>query len=402
MNVGFCPHRVIVALFLFLLSHFPFPSSSLLLGGKVVTAAEFALPSEWRFGASWSGCIDHHSAIEILMARSATQNVVAEGSISLGLTRQHLLLNQEGVCLFVDEEISSGGGNGNGNGKVKGKGKGKAVDNGGEVDGGGGKLLATWDELTEIATRKQGCYALYDDGSKPWRISTLSKTSGIPASLCPPLTSSGAPTMVLGGFTMHRIAGTDMNPTKDTAAKISALPNLYPGSVVLDTCCGLGYTAQGAARKVMDGGTGRVVVFEYDIASIEMCAYNPHSQGLFDGTLPISLIHGDACSGLEKFEKNTFNAIIHDPPARALCRKDLYGLQFYKELRRVLKPSGTLFHYIGSPDSKESGKLYKGIASRLTEAGFTNIVKVEAAYGLKATAAVQSMRIRQDYVDDEY
>lgn len=44
----------------------------------------------------------------------------------------------------------------------------------------------------------QGCYSLYDEGSKPWHVSTLSKSSGIPASLCAPLGGGGAPTMVLG------------------------------------------------------------------------------------------------------------------------------------------------------------------------------------------------------------
>ena len=81
--------------------------------------------------------------------------------------------------------------------------------------------------------------------------------------------------MVLGGFTMHRIAGDGMNPTVDTAAKISAVSSaLFPGASVLDTCCGLGYTAIGAAEKV--GGNGRVVSIELDEASLEVSA--PHSE----------------------------------------------------------------------------------------------------------------------------
>ena len=61
--------------------------------------------------------------------------------------------------------------------------------------GGDDTLLATWEELEMIADKKQGCYSIYDDGSKPWHVSTISKSSGIPASLCPPLQSSGAPTV---------------------------------------------------------------------------------------------------------------------------------------------------------------------------------------------------------------
>ena len=63
----------------------------------------------------------------------------------------------------------------------------------------------------------------------------------------------------------------------------------------------------------------------------------------------------------------------------------MYGLQFYSELRRVLTKDGMLFHYIGSPDSKESGRLYKGITNRLQEAGFVNIKKASKAYGLVAS-----------------
>lgn len=149
-------------------------------------------------------------------------------------------------------------------------------------------LLATWDELKDIANKGQGCYSLYDDGSKPWHISTISKSTGIPASLCPPLVGAGAPTMVLGGFTMHRIAGDNMNPMIDTAAKLSCL-KFFAGASVLDTCMGLGYTAIGAGNKVKGSG-GRVTTIEYDEASVEMAAHNPWSQQLFDGSLDITVL----------------------------------------------------------------------------------------------------------------
>jgi predicted methyltransferase len=46
-------------------------------------------------------------------------------------------------------------------------------------------------------------------------------------------------------------------------------------------------------------------------------------------------------------ESGSFNFVIHDPPARALSRTDVYGLEFYSQLRRVLTNDGSLFHYIG-------------------------------------------------------
>ena len=194
----------------------------------------FKIPAEWR----WAGVVDHYVADHLLSLRHTGQTEIRT-SVDLGKSVSRITLTPEGVA----REKS---------------------------------LLATWDELTEIAEKRQGCWAVYDDGSKPWRVSALSKNTQIPASLCPPLGGkTGAPTMVLGGFTMHRIAGDGMNPTVDTAAKISAVSSaLFPGASVLDTCCGLGYTAIGAAEKV--GENGRVVSIELDEASLEVSA--PHSE----------------------------------------------------------------------------------------------------------------------------
>ena len=61
----------------------------------------------------------------------------------------------------------------------------------------------------------------------------------------------------------------------------------------------------------------------------------------------------NACQIVKGFRDGEFAAIIHDPPARALCKTtDMYGAAFYKDLARVLKPGGTLFHYIGNPESR--------------------------------------------------
>jgi len=295
----------------------------------------------------WQGCISHHEAKIFLLHKEKVminqKSIQLTASIDLSKTKQEIIINTDGLNL-------------------------------------NDKLLATWDELEDIANdKKRGCYSLFDDGSKPYRISTLSKTSGTPCALLPPLKTGGAPSINLGGFTMHRIAGDNMNPTIDTSAKISSIP-LFPGAKVLDTCCGLGYTAISAAEKV--GLKGFVTTIEYDEASIEMCAHNPWSQKLFDGSVNIDILHGDACKLIQSFPTASFHAIIHDPPARALCKSDLYGLQFYTELKRVLKPGGLIYHYIGNPNSQESGRLYRGIKNRLEEAGFVNLAKVERAFGI--------------------
>lgn len=294
--------------------------------------APFQIPSEW---GGWVGCIDQHIARSLLPLQKSTaqqaSKVIVKTTIDLGKSTSDVELCPEGVSLA-------------------------------------GNLILNWDEVSAIAD-KESCWAIYDDGSKPYKVSVMSKNTNIPASLCAPLAGTGAPTMVLGGFTMHRIVGDGMNPMVDTSNKLASVAaSLFKGGVVLDTCMGLGYTCLAAAERVTGNG-GRVITVEYDEASLEMASYNPWSKGLFDQSLPIEIMLGDSCEVVREFKDSTFNAVIHDPPARALCRNDLYGLGFYRELRRVLKPNGILFHYIGKADSRESGRLYKGIQERLQEAG---------------------------------
>jgi len=362
-------------------------------GNKKSIIKPAKINDEWR---TWRGCIDSHTAKFMMQYKESAmqQPQTIINSINLGISNEPLKLTDAGLVLPDSKKES---------------------------------LLATWEEIEMISNKKQGCYALFDDDSKPWHISALSGNTGrylfvqycyiyitdandddddddddlgIPASLCAPLESTGAPTMVLGGFTMHRISGDGMNPTVDTDAKIASLKFLR-GAKVLDTCCGLGYTAVGAAKRVVmstssssssssSSTNGHVTTIEYDEASLEMCAFNPWSQGLFDGTLPITVLHGDSCEAVRSFADKSFNIVLHDPPARNLCRTDLYSLEFYKDLRRVLTSSGTLYHYIGNPSSKESGRLYSGIISRLQDAGFKNIKKVERAFGVTAVAGSNS------------
>ena len=179
---------------------------------------------------------------------------------------------------------------------------------------------------------------------------------------------------------LERIAGDNMNPTVDTSHKIASLP-LHRDATVLDTCCGLGYTSIEAARKGC-----KVTTIEYDPLSLELCHYNPWSRALFEqGSITVEV--GDACELVRHMPSGSFSFVVHDPPARNLCSTDLYGLDFYRELRRVLKTNGQLYHYIGNPTSKESGKLFAGIISRLGEAGFASIKKADSAFGLVASAA---------------
>ena len=60
-------------------------------------------------------------------------------------------------------------------------------------------------------------------------------------------------------------------------------------------------------------------------------------------------------------------------------------MTLYTALRRALRPNGVLYHYIGDPSSKASGKLFKGVKQRLLDAGFREVKVDSAAYGVVAT-----------------
>src|SRR5690606_958715 len=107
----------------------------------------------------------------------------------------------------------------------------------------------TWDAAQTIADAEIACFALENGAIR--KIQAFSETTNRHCSLMP---TTGAPTLLLAGFPMHRIKGID--PHKDTLAKIKAA---RPAGVVLDTSMGLGYTAIEAARAAE-----RVITIELD------------------------------------------------------------------------------------------------------------------------------------------
>jgi uncharacterized protein len=63
---------------------------------------------------------------------------------------------------------------------------------------------------------------------------------------------------------------------------------------------------------------------------------------------------------------------------------DLYSGEFYRQLFRVMKHNGRLFHYIGDLDSTSGSRTAKGAARRLEEAGFRSVRYEYRAFGLSA------------------
>ena len=125
-----------------------------------------------------------------------------------------------------------------------------------------------------------------------------------------------------------------------------------------------------------------MITLELDPAVIEICRRNPWSQGLFTRS-NLELRNVDSFEEIRTFDDGMFDRILHDPPVFSLAG-DLYSGEFYRELFRVLKPKGRLFHYIGNPDSVSAGRVTKGAIRRLQESGFRTIRDAPRAFGVVA------------------
>ncbi len=155
------------------------------------------------------------------------------------------------------------------------------------------------------------------------------------------------PTVEISGIKMHITLNGD--PEQDTQNKIKQFKHLKGN--ILDTCTGLGYTAIAAAKfpKV-----NQVYTCEVDINMFRLCRENPWSQGLFHHG-KIQLILTPVQDLVQKLPDNYINYIIHDPPRFALAG-ELYSKNFYRNLYRILKTNGEIYHYTGDPN-KRSRKL---------------------------------------------
>lgn len=226
----------------------------------------------------------------------------------------------------------------------------------------------SWLNIEKIKKSHANCFVIEDESIKS--IQVFSEHTNRVCSLLP---TQGVPSMLIAGFTMHRIVDTD--PMQDTLQKVATLAPII--GTVLDTATGLGYTAIKAARTAQ-----HVVTIELDPGAQQIASLNPWSQELFHNR-KIEQVMGDAFEVVPTFADAYFDRIIHDPPVFSLAG-ELYSGVFYQQLFRVLKRGGRLFHYIGDLNSKSSGTVSKGVLRRLQEAGFTRVVRRPEAYGVVA------------------
>ncbi|MFN8377954.1 MAG: methyltransferase domain-containing protein [Anaerolineae bacterium] len=232
--------------------------------------------------------------------------------------------------------------------------------------------LLSWAAIQDVLDDENGCFVLVEDSKtgqlKPDKIQVFSQSTRRHCSLYP--TEKSAPTLLIAGFPMHRIKNTD--PMQDTKAKIRAAD---PRGMMLDTSMGLGYTAIESAKRAQ-----HVITLELDPAVVQVAQRNPWSRGLF--LLPnLERRLGDSIDLIDEFDDETFDRILHDPPTLSLAG-DLYSGAYYRELYRLLKRGGRLFHYIGDLNSPSGQRTSRGVIERLGAAGFRNVSKRTEAFGV--------------------
>jgi len=181
------------------------------------------------------------------------------------------------------------------------------------------------------------------------------------------------PTLTFSSVPMHRF--------KTISPKLSAelmVREISPiTGVVLDTCCGLGYTSI-LESKTAEG----VVVFEKDENVLRLAEYNPYSEELFTNK-KIKLKQESVLEGIKLLKKDSFDRILHDPPTVSFG-KELYSKEFYKELFRVLKPKGIIYHYCPNPGKTKGTEFFPSIIKHLKEVGFRNCEHHKESSGIRA------------------
>mmetsp|Transcript_12504 Transcript_12504/g.38180 ORF Transcript_12504/g.38180 Transcript_12504/m.38180 type:complete len:341 (-) Transcript_12504:492-1514(-) len=233
-------------------------------------------------------------------------------------------------------------------------------------------LWLTWKDLEGMNKKNRtGAYECDRDGCA--KIAEFSDETQRSLSLLP-LRDGVPPTVIVGGFGMHRLKSSD--PGEDTNLKMQALGKVRGHA--LDICTGLGYTAVALAGI---NAVDSVLTIELDPSMINIQRRNPWSSELFTNA-KIERVVGDATMVLPTIEASSFDVIVHDPPAQAMSG-ELYSTEFYKELSRVLRRGGKLYHYIGDPESKEAGRLFKGVVNRMRSVGF-DVTVAKRAFGIVA------------------
>ena len=96
--------------------------------------------------------------------------------------------------------------------------------------------------------------------------------------------------------------------------------------------------------------------------------WSPENSGDADDRLNLTQV--DITDAIALIPDGSVDAVLHDPPRFGIAG-ELYSAAFYRQLARVLRRKGLLFHYTGSPNALSSGRdVPREVARRLRSAGF--------------------------------
>ena len=222
------------------------------------------------------------------------------------------------------------------------------------------------EQLKKIIKKTQRIYLCSDGDMDPLE----DRSSGY-YKLAP---TAGAPLLEISGVKMHISKGTD----PFTSASEMAQQAVLKRDNVLDCCSGLGYAAIAAHRL----GASEVLTIELSPQVMGLRAQNPWSKDL--GNEGIVQRQGSSFELIKTMPTASFDAVIHDPPRFSLAG-ELYGEEFYREIFRVLRKGGRLFHYTGNPHVMKKGSSFvDGVIRRLQAAGFKRVEKIEHLMGVRA------------------
>jgi uncharacterized protein len=176
-------------------------------------------------------------------------------------------------------------------------------------------------------------------------------------------TDWGPPTFEIDGIKMLPTA--HVSPYADAQRKVALVQPR--DKMILDTCGGLGYFAACALAS----GARQVASFEKSADVMWLRTLNPWSpENSGDADDRLNLAQADIVAAIVQLPEGSVDAVLHDPPRFGIAG-ELYSADFYRQLARVLRRKGLLFHYTGAPNALTSGRdVPREVARRLQAAGF--------------------------------
>lgn len=216
----------------------------------------------------------------------------------------------------------------------------------------------------KIIKNKNSVFFCEEDGSL-FKIQTFSEVTNKPVRLAPTKLFN-PPIIEIAGVRMHNIVHIeDLNPITDAKNKTESLDS--QNSYIMEVGFGLGYTALNILKD-----KNKIDSYEIDPAVIQIAKENPWSNEVFASS-DFNLVNTDIYLSISSIKDNTYDNIMFDPP-RFINAESLYSPSFYKELHRVLKNSGKIYHYIGRPRDKFKGQdIFPRVKKNLEESGFVNV-----------------------------